>query len=214
MDYCDVGVLGLNETNLSESPSGLGAAPLAYLPRWYAPRSSFLDAFIGTTPATKHCDGTPITDGAQMVRVDGTTLTPTPLDWNEDGNTSESGLSQDINFDGTTFTNPPNALAAAVVGFNIDLTWTPPNVDVKNVDHYTVWRITCPKNSTLATCAVSPSEVPVQVGTPTPATPLCDSGFNFCDTTTKNNVLYLYFVTATTTGHQNRGPANRVKKRR
>jgi hypothetical protein len=101
-----------------------------------------------------------------------------------------------------------------VVGLNIDLAWTPPNVDVKNVDHYTVWRITCPKNSTLATCAVSPSEVPVQVGTPTPATPLCDSGFNFCDTTTKNNVLYLYFVTATTTGHQNSGPSNQVKKSR
>jgi len=320
IDYSHVALPLLNETNLSESPSGLGTAPLAYLPRWYAPRSSFLDAFIGTTPATKHCDGTPITDGAQMVRVDGTTLTPTPLDWNEDGNTSESGLSQDINFDGTTITNPPspafqgfddwdnlnlqqvgarrgasgtsldvgpgqdsgddlgiaggglgiaggglgiadgdfgiaggelgiaggglgiaggglgiaggglggeldfdtakslgnapNALAAAVVGLNIDLAWTPPNVDVKNVDHYTVWRITCPKNSTLATCTVSPSEVPVQVGTPTPATPLCDSGFNFCDTTTKNNVLYLYFVTATTTGHQNSGPSNQVKKSR
>ena len=320
IDYSHVALPPLNETNLSESPSGLGAAPLAYLPRWYAPSSNFLDAVIGTTPATKHCDGTPILDGARMVRVDGVTLTPTPLDWNEDGNTTEAGLIQDINFDGATITNPPspafqgfddwdnlnlqqvgarrgasgssldigpaqdvgddlgiaggqlgiaggqlgvadgdfgiaggqlgiaggqlgiaggqlgiaggqlggeldfdtakalgnapNALAATVVGFNIDLTWTPPNVDVKNVDHYSVWRLTCPRTSTVATCALSPSQIPVQIGTTTPTTPPCDVSFNFCDTTTKNNVLYLYFVTASTTGNQNSGASNQVKKSR
>jgi hypothetical protein len=106
IDYSNVALPSLNEDNLSESPSGLGAGLLAYLPRWYAPaNSSFLDKTLNTTPATKHCDGTFITDGAQAVRVDGTSLSATPIDWDADSDTSEAGLIQDINFDGVPITS-------------------------------------------------------------------------------------------------------------
>ena len=313
IDYSGTALPTLNESDLNESPSGLGVAPLSYLPRWYAPlSSSFLDNIVNTTPATKHCDGTPILDGAKMVRVDGLSLSPSPLDWNADGNTSGFALSQDINFDGAiTPSNPgfqgfndwlnvnlqqvgarrngsatsldvgagqdqgddlgtadsdlgiiggdlgiiggdlgivggdlgivggdlgiiggdlgiiggdlggeldfedakalgnaPNALAAAVVGFNIDLTWTAPNAG--SVSQYQVWRATCPKDATLAApCSLSPSIQPARVGFWTPATPLCDGSHNFCDTTTKKNIVYLYFVTATF-GTQQGGPSNVV----
>ncbi len=248
-----------------------------------------------------------------MVRIDGTSLAATPLDWNGDGNTSGFALSQDINFNGAitapsspgfqgfndwlkvnlqqvgarrngsatstdvkpgqdngddqgiangdlgiaggdlgiaggdlgiaggdlgiaggdlgiaggdlgiaggdlggeldfegakSLGNAPNALAAAVVGFNIDLTWTPPNVG--SVSQYQVWRATCPKGATVsAPCSLSPSIQPVRIGTSTPGAPLCDGNSNFCDTTTKNNVVYLYFVTATF-GTQQGGPSNIV----
>ena len=317
IDYSGAALGDLNEGNLKES-DGLGGGALPYLPRWYAlASSSFLDSFLNTTPATKHCDGTPILDGAKMVRVDGTSLTASPLDWNADGNTLGTMLSQDLNFNGATnpaagpafkgyndwgnitlqqvgarrsasassadvqpgqdvgddqgiaggdlgiaggdlgiaggdlgiaggdlgiaggdlgiaggdlgiaggdlggeldfegaksLGNAPNALKAKVVGFNIDLTWDAPNVGA--VTEYQVWRATCPKGATASSCRLSPSVLPTKIGTWTPGTALCDSSYNFCDGTAKNNQLYLYFVTLTTGSHQQSGPSNIVPKGR
>src|SRR5262249_33303493 len=60
-----------------------------------------------------------ITDGAQMVRVEGP-LVAGPIDWNNDGNTSEANLSQDINFNG--------ALDPPFTGFN---DWA--NLDLRQI---------------------------------------------------------------------------------
>ena len=247
-----------------------------------------------------------------MVRIDGTSLPASPIDWNGDGNTTEVNLSLDLNFDGTitgfqgyndwtnvnlqqvgarrgaagqsddvkpgqdagddqgiaggdlgiaggdlgiaggdlgiaggdlgiaggdlgiaggdlgiaggdlgselnfevakSLGNAPNAVSAAVVGFNIDLNWTSPNVG--SVSQYQIWRATCPHGSTVAApCSLSPSIQPVRIGTTTPGAPVCDGGFLFCDTTTKNNTVYLYFVTATF-GAQQSGASNIVPKNR
>jgi hypothetical protein len=323
INYSNVALPTLNESKLSESPGSLGTTALPYLPRWYVPLdSSFIDKFINTTAATKHCDGTPITDGKQLVRVDGTSLIPNPLDWNGDGST-DAVLPQDINFDGAVASasvtgfqgfddwaninlqqvgarrngfatsvdvgpgqdtgddlgiasgglgiasgglgiatgdgdfgiasgglgiasgglgiasgglgiasgglgiasgglgadvdlesakslgNSPNGLTAAVVRTNIDLAWSTPNVG--KVSQYQVWRVTCPRNSTAATCVLSPSNTPVQIGTSTPASPLCDTSFNFCDGTVRRNTLYIYFVTATIEAKRS-GASNLVKQ--
>ena len=318
IDYSDAARPTLNEGALNESPSGLGASPLAYLPRWYAPlSSSFLDNILNTTPASRHCDGTPILDGASFVRIDGISLTASPLDWNGDGNTSGFGLAQDLNFNGAvtpaagpgfqgfndwanvnlkqvgarrspsatsldigtgqdigddlgiaggdlgiaggdlgiaggdlgiaggdlgiaggdlgiaggdlgiaggdlggeldfdsakSLGNAPNALTAAVVGTNIDLTWASPHVG--SVSQYQVWRAACPKGATVASpCRLSPVVQPVRIGFWTPGAPLCDGSYNFCDTSAKNNVVYLYFVTAAF-GPQLSGPSNIVARSR
>ena len=49
----------------------------------------------------------------------------------------------------------------------------------------------------------------MQIGTWAPGQPLCGTSFNFCDNTTKNNVVYLYLVTATVDGKQS-GTSNIV----
>ncbi len=41
----------------------------------------------------------------------------------------------------------------------------------------------------------------------------CDGGYNFCDATAKNNILYLYVVTATVDSAQS-GPSNVISKSR
>lgn len=316
IDYSGAGLGPLNESSLNEA-AGLGNGLLPYLPRWYAPKSSsFLDNLLNTSPAKKHCDGTPVLDNSQFVRIDGTSLAASPIDWNGDGSLAGVGLSQDINFNGAitnkafqgfndwaninlqqvgarrngsatsgdiksgqdngddqgiaggdlgiaggdlgiaggdlgiaggdlgiaggdlgiaggdlgiaggdlggeldfdaaqSLGNAANALSPAVVGFNIDLKWTPPNVG--SVTQYQVWRATCPKGATLsAPCSLSPSITPVKIGTTTPGAPLCDGSFNFCDTTTKNNTIYLYFVTATfASGTQQGGASNIVAESR
>ena len=73
--------------------------PSAHFTRWYAPPSA-LDIQLGRV-ATRHCDGTPILDNAQMTRVDGTTYT-SPIDWDNDLTLPETdtGISQDVNFNG------------------------------------------------------------------------------------------------------------------
>jgi hypothetical protein len=87
----------LNESSLNET-SRLGAGPLAYLPRWYAP---FVPNGPYGSPAKKHCDGTPFTDNAKMVRIDGTSVNASTLNWDGDGSAVDTSLSQDVNFDGT-----------------------------------------------------------------------------------------------------------------
>ena len=309
IDYSRQLLAPLNESTLNES-TGLGAVPggLPYLPRWYAPKSSsFLDSIIGTEPATKHCNGTPVNaSDPPTVRIDGTSLTPSPLDWNNDGTAVNLALSQDINFSGVVsqgyagfndwaninlqqlsarrnasassleiglgedtgdelgiadgdlgiadgdlgiadgdlgmaggdlgiadgdlgiadgdlggeldfdtaaaLGNAPHSLTAAVVGLNIDLDWGFPNVG--NVSQFQVWRAACPNGYTVAApCSLSPSIQPVRIAfVPTPIA-VCDGGHDFCDTTTKKNTVYLYFVTATVNAKQS-GPSNIVPQRR
>ena len=105
VDYSSQVLLGLSEPSLSETlgmPPVNGPPTLPYLPRWYAPSSSsLLDTVVHTTPASKHCDGTPLnsTDVA-MVRIDGTKLAANQIDWNGDGDTLDTALFQDVNFTG------------------------------------------------------------------------------------------------------------------
>ncbi|HEY4045719.1 MAG TPA: hypothetical protein VGM27_02540, partial [Acidobacteriaceae bacterium] len=105
-DYSSQIFASLDEKGLSES-AGIGSDSLgklaAHFTRWYAPPNA-IDLKLASTGAgpfaTTHCDGTPITDGAQMVRVDGTTYS-SPIDWNHDGTIEIGTISpQDVNFNG------------------------------------------------------------------------------------------------------------------
>ena len=96
----------LTESALAES-SGLGAAT-PYLPRWFAPSSaSYIDTGLGTTPATRLCDGSPLPPGApSFVRIDGDPRQLPAVDWNGDGRIG-GAVSEDVNFDaepGESFT--------------------------------------------------------------------------------------------------------------
>jgi len=100
IDYSQQTLAELGEGSLNES-TGLGSSPTATHPtRWFAPLSP-LDIQLGDRAAMAHCDGSPIIDGAQMVRVDGTTLS-SPIDWNNDFIVPNAVAAQDVNFDGTT----------------------------------------------------------------------------------------------------------------
>jgi len=117
LDYSRQQLSPLSETSLSE-PIGLGVRA-EYLPRWYAPSStSFIDRALNTSPATRRCDGTPITDPLAIgyVRVDADTRSGVALDWNADG-TIQNTWSQDVNFDG----KPGQALAGANDYWTMDL---------------------------------------------------------------------------------------------
>jgi hypothetical protein len=120
VDYSGQMLPGLNEESLDES-QGIGAAATRFRTRWFAPLN-FLDNqlnTIGGRTATRHCDGTPITDGAQMVRLEGP-LSPVAVDWNNDGNTTDKGLSQDLSFNGQ--------LDMPLMGFN---DWA--NLDLRQI---------------------------------------------------------------------------------
>jgi len=313
VNYSGQQLAALNENSLDESV-GLGVGNLPYLPRWYAPlTSSFLDQTLNTTPANKHCDGTPlnrdmngIVTDPDTVRIDGTSLLASPLDWNGSGmSTPDHSVSQDANFSGAitslnqgfidwlnldlqqigsrrdplgysldigpnddfaavsdlgsgggelgsgggelgsgggelgsgggelgsgggelgsgggelggeldferaeSLGNAPNALSATPTKQTIDLKWSAPNVG--SVLQYQIWRATCPKGTTAATCILSPSIGPAQIGTWAPGQPLCDTSFNFCDGSAKANQLYVYLVTATVDGKKS-GPSNQVKQ--
>ena len=110
IDYSGQTLQNLDESLLNESvgigsnvppdvPSGIAAA---HLTGWYAPPNT-LDTLVGRF-ATVHCDGSPITDGAKMVRVDGS-IPPAPqIDWNNNltvPDAIEPVSPQDANFDGT-----------------------------------------------------------------------------------------------------------------
>jgi hypothetical protein len=88
----------LNEDSL---PAGMG--PLAYRTAWYAPKSSVHQS-LGTTVATRHCDGADVAPGEEMIRIEGPSLITQgtiPIDWNGDLNlTNDVGLSLDITFNG------------------------------------------------------------------------------------------------------------------
>jgi len=116
-DYSGQTLPPLSETALNES-LGIGAAA-PHFTRWYAPPNAFdnqLQSVGGRRYATMHCDGSPITDGAQIVRVDGTTFSA-PIDWNNNlivPDPTQPVVWQDVNFNGTTALSPDSPLK----GFN------------------------------------------------------------------------------------------------
>jgi hypothetical protein len=116
-DYSEQALQPLSETSLDEN-QGIGAAD--HFTRWYGPPNALdmqIQNTLGGRYATMHCDGSPITDGAKMVRVEGSTF-GSPIDWNNDNVIGDwAGPNQDVNFDGgieSSTANPPNALQ----GFN------------------------------------------------------------------------------------------------
>jgi hypothetical protein len=115
-DFSNQQLPNLNEGFLNEA-DGIGAAATQYRTRWFAP-FNFIDQLLnafGGRAAARHCDGTAITDGAQMVRVEGP-LVPGAIDWNNNGSATDSGFAQDLNFNNTNFNSPP--------GMNVDPPFT------------------------------------------------------------------------------------------
>lgn len=95
-DYSRQTLPAVDERGLSEA-AGLGS--MRYRTRWYAPAaSSFIDAGLGTTPATRRCNGAIPLPGEQMVRVEGTGTTGS-IDWDADGLIGGT-IAQDVNFSG------------------------------------------------------------------------------------------------------------------
>ncbi len=97
----------LDENDLDES-AGLGVdAP--YRTAWYAPVApGSLGDILGIPVAMSHCDGSPLLDtDVDMVRIDGTGRTIDPIDWNADGDSSDSSLAQDLNLDGSPTVEQP-----------------------------------------------------------------------------------------------------------
>jgi hypothetical protein len=135
VDYSNQVLPLLDETNLTES-AGLGfsnGAPLAttYRTRWFAPPNFLynqLNTVVGTTAnAPIHCDGTPITDGAKMVRLEGP-LVAGPIDWNNNGNIADFGFAQDSNFNDNFFNPAVGNADAPFAGFN---DWA--NIDLRQI---------------------------------------------------------------------------------
>jgi len=92
--------------------------------RWYGPPSA-IDLQLGRV-ATRHCDGTPILDAAQMTRVEGTTSS-SPIDWNNNLITPdliEPVAWQDVNFNGSTSALPDAPLQGFNDWLNLDLRQT------------------------------------------------------------------------------------------
>jgi hypothetical protein len=114
IDYSDTAVGNMSESSLIEL-DGMGATK--YFARWYAPPTLFDLSSLGITPAKRHCDGTPknaATDpNPSMIRVDG--VAGVPIDWNHDGDTADTVLSQDLNFSGGI---DPIAPDGPFAGFN------------------------------------------------------------------------------------------------
>jgi len=132
--------IALNETlGIGSDLFAIPIQPATHFTRWYAPPNALdiqLQNTTGGRFATIHCDGTPILDGAQMVRVDGSTFSA-PIDWNNDldpvpdPNPENPVPWQDVNFNGSTFSSPdppPSPAFNDMQGFN---DWI--NVDLRQV---------------------------------------------------------------------------------
>jgi len=112
IDYSGQTLPSLQEGSLSET-NGLGldlytGNAAVHFTRWYAPPNALdtqLQSATGGHFASFHCDGSPITDGAQVVRVDGTLFpgasASAKIDWNHNL-VFDSASPQDVNFDGIT----------------------------------------------------------------------------------------------------------------
>jgi hypothetical protein len=97
----------LNEGSLSEDLSGQpGWNAMAYKTSWYAPLASVSGV---SGPSTRHCDGSFVTTGESLVRINGDASGRN--DWNSDGDTSDAGLSQDVNFNSVLNDGVSNRLA-------------------------------------------------------------------------------------------------------
>jgi len=108
VDYSKQVLGDMDEGALTELTPLQGVSPYAvdmfYPNRWFALKSqSWLDTHIGTSTATKHCDGTPLNTGEEnkWVRIDGAYPTTAPNDWDGNG-TYVSSVIQDVNFNGLT----------------------------------------------------------------------------------------------------------------
>jgi hypothetical protein len=88
------GAFPLDETSLWDRPLNV-----PYRIGWYAPLAgSYLAGRAG--PVLRHCDGSDVlASDAPMVRIDARTAASV-IDWNANGNTTESGFPLDINFNG------------------------------------------------------------------------------------------------------------------
>jgi hypothetical protein len=113
-----------DESSLTETALKQGNAPALHPPRWYAPKVlGSLDDLVGTTPSTRHCDGSPLNPAnpadANMVRVDAADPAAA-IDWNASGDPVVQPYSQDINFNGDgPGTNQQNPAADGVfTGWN------------------------------------------------------------------------------------------------
>jgi len=97
---------GLTQSAITDLDAIPSANAMAYPTRWFAPKSaSVLDSLVDTSPATRHCNGTPLTaaDTVAMIRVEGTSTGL--MDWNANGffaPQDPATFPQDINFNGTT----------------------------------------------------------------------------------------------------------------
>jgi len=108
LGYSAAAYLDLDETGLVETYS----VPGSFRTSWYAPWSTG-DA---GTPAKRFCNGLKFPEGTPaMARVDGSV--GAPIDWNADGDTDDSGISQDVNFDGEPDTEPGGP-STTLTGFN------------------------------------------------------------------------------------------------
>jgi hypothetical protein len=106
IDYSRQFLPTLSENALVEA-TGFGATA-AYGARWYAPlASNSINAALGTSPASRHCDGTPVSAAeAAYVIADGDPSNGAAIDWNTNGVIAGTD-SQNANFDGAqseTFT--------------------------------------------------------------------------------------------------------------
>jgi len=130
IDYSGQTLPNLSEAALDER-LGIGLDVFtnlasAHFTRWYAPPNALdirLQNTTGGRFATRHCDGTPIMDGAQMVRVDGSTFSA-PIDWNNNfivPDPIEPVAGQDVDFNGSTSSSPDPAFSGFNDWVNLDL---------------------------------------------------------------------------------------------
>jgi hypothetical protein len=114
IDYSGQTLPSLSESALNEI-AGIGldtftGESATHFSRWYASPNALdmqLQTTVGGHFAGFHCDGSPITDGTQMVRADGTALpgasASASIDWNHNLVFDGSMLvPQDVNFSGSS----------------------------------------------------------------------------------------------------------------
>jgi len=114
IDYSRQGLQGVNEANLNES-AGLGT--MNYATAWHVNRNASLIGDLGSASLRRHCDGSFLSaqefsdysNNNGMVRVESSTRTA-PINWNMNGASDDTGVSQDVTFNGVknTLTTGPN----------------------------------------------------------------------------------------------------------
>src|SRR6202011_5713544 len=84
IDYSRQLLPTLNESALVEA-TGFGATA-AYRARWYAPLGNSINAALGTSPVSRHCDGTRVGPAEPAyITADADPSCGTAIDWNADG---------------------------------------------------------------------------------------------------------------------------------
>ena len=105
IDYSRQLLPTLNESTLVET-AGFSATSI-YAARWYAPIGNSINAALGTSPASRHCDGTLVSPSEpSYITADGDPRNGAAIDWNADGVIAGTQM-QNANFDGAigeTFT--------------------------------------------------------------------------------------------------------------